>query len=242
MGGEVLSAGKDAETSGESKPRLSDLKESFSLGPSNPASGMAPRIFPTQPLHFEQAYTAYYTAMEGLASKILQAFAIDLDLDENFFESFTDRHASAIRALNYPVMSQEYCEKGNVRASAHTDYGTVTILKAGGPGLQAAKDSNPPRWVDVPYLEDAYAINLGDLMRRWTNNQWQSTLHRVVNPPVCDAWQRRQSIAFFQNVNRDALVSALPGTGEPLFEPIIAGDFLMKKHLAATSGNLGYVG
>lgn len=240
MGGEVLSAGKDAETSENSKPSLSDLKESFSLGPSNPASGMAPRIFPSQPPHFERAYTAYYTAMEGLASKVLDAFTIALGLEEGFFESFTDRHASAIRALNYPAMDEEYCVSGHVRASAHTDYGTITILKAGGPGLQAAKDTSPPSWTDVPHVEDAYVINLGDLMRRWTNDQWQSTLHQVVNPPTCDAWQRRQSIAFFQNVNRDAFVSALPGTGEPIYEPIVAGDFLMKKHLAATSGNTGY--
>ena len=100
MGGEVLSAGKDAETSDTSKPRLSDLKESFSLGPSNPASGMAPRIFPTQPAHFESAYTAYYSAMEELATRILGAFTIALGLEDGFFDAFTDRHASAIRALN----------------------------------------------------------------------------------------------------------------------------------------------
>ena len=94
---------------------------------------MPPRVFPPSPAHFEEAYTAYYNAMEGLADRILHAFTIALDLDPSFFHAFIDRHASAIRALNYPAMDKEYCASGHVRASAHTDYGTITILKAGGP-------------------------------------------------------------------------------------------------------------
>ena len=132
-------------------------------------------------------------------------------------KGFVDKHASAIRALNYPIMDKSYCASGYTRASAHTDYGTLTILRSGGPGLQVAKDTNPPTWVDVPHVEDGFVINLGDLMRRWTNNQWLSTLHQVVNPKSCNEWTRRQSIAFFHNVNNDAVVSAIPGTGTYVF-------------------------
>ena len=85
MGGEILSAGKDAEV-GETKQSLPDLKESFSLGPGNPRSGMPPRVFPPRPANFEQAWTQYYSTMESLAGHLLQAFAISLNLDENFFD------------------------------------------------------------------------------------------------------------------------------------------------------------
>jgi isopenicillin N synthase-like dioxygenase len=77
-----------------------------------------------------------------------------------------------MRALNYPSLDGQTPEPSRIRASAHTDYGTVTILKSGGPGLQVSKDRDPPTWVDVPYLEDALIVNLGDLMRRWTNDRW----------------------------------------------------------------------
>ena len=48
-----------------------------------------------------------------------------------------DHHASALRAINYPAIEMStHIEKGQLRASAHTDYGTITILRSDGPGLQ----------------------------------------------------------------------------------------------------------
>ena len=99
-------------------------------------------------------------------------------------------------------------------------------------GLQVSKDKNPPTWTDVPFIQDAFIVNLGDLMRRWTNDLWQSTLHRVIIPPAGSNWGRRQAIAFFHNLNKDAVVENLTQE-KSLYEPIIAGDFLMQKHLAS---------
>jgi isopenicillin N synthase-like dioxygenase len=149
---------------------------------------------------------------------------------------------------------------GQLRASAHTDYGTITILKTDAAGLQVSKDTDSPDWVDVPYVPSGYIINLGDLMARWTNDKWVSTLHRVVNPAevaaddclagsagngTCAAAQspdsfkktRRQSIAFFYNVNPDAVIESLPSRyvedGPGKYPAVVAGDFLLMKHLAA---------
>lgn len=231
IGGEILNAGKAKENKTETKS-LPDLKEMFSIGPENPLAGMPPRIWPSNPPDFRAKWEAYYEALTNLANQILQAFAIALNLPENYFEQFTTHHASAIRALNYPHLEGYEPQPGQIRASAHTDYGTITILRSGGPGLQVSKDRNPPNWVDVPHLEDVFIINLGDLMRRWTNDKWQSTLHQVINPPSGSNWGRRQSIAFFHNINPDAVVSVI-GTDEPKYEPIVAGDFLLQKHLAS---------
>lgn len=250
FGEEVLSAGKDAENKTQSTfVPTPDLKEMYSLGPADPAAGFPPRQFPTTPSDFESSFTTYYESVNGIAVEILKAFAIALDLPEDFFDKFVDHHASALRALNYPSVTADQVLPGQLRASAHTDYGTITILKSDGPGLQVSKDKNPPTWCDVPHVEGGFVVNLGDLMRRWTNDEWLSTLHRVIVPPfesdssqwvfdVVDgkkATKRRQSIAFFHNLNRDAVVEVLlrkPGD-VPKHEPIVAGKFLMEKHLAS---------
>lgn len=91
--------------------------------------------------------------------------------------------------------------------------------------IQLEFDSNP-------------RVSPGDLMRRWTNDRWLSTLHRVVIPNVTESneiTRKRLSIAFFHNVNRDAVVTPLllREDEEPKHPPIIAGDFLLQKHLAS---------
>jgi isopenicillin N synthase-like dioxygenase len=281
MGDEVLSAGKAAEQGGEAAAAMAtsppDLKEMFSIGPKNPAAGFPARLFPRDPAHFASAWDTYYDTLATLATHILRAFALALDLEEeSFFEQFVDHHASALRAIHYPTINTGSMLPGQLRASAHTDYGTITILKSDGPGLQVSKDKSPPTWYDVPHVEGAFIINLGDLMRRWTNDRWLSTLHRVVIPstevaaswgthaagaavaltaaaeqeeggggsasadagagaPVCMMTKRRQSMAFFHNINKDAEVSVILRSPDEVAKhaPIIAGDFLMQKHLAS---------
>lgn len=253
MGAEVLSTGKATEHGEHILHAPPDIKEMFSIGPSNPKAGFPPRIFPMKPLAFEKHWTEYYDAVNDLANQILQAFSLALELpDENFFKQFIDHHASALRAINYPAIeSRDQILPAQCRASAHTDYGTITILRTDGPGLQVSKDLDPPVWHDVPHVENAFIVNLGDLMRRWTNDTWLSTLHRVIVPNnditvinsdgeeervVCN---RRQSLAFFHNINPDAIVSPILRHSDeiPRHQPIVAGEFLLQKHLASIGTN-----
>lgn len=150
-----------------------DLKETFSLGPSNPASGVTARRIPHSPIEFESAIKNYYEAMEQLALSLAQAMALGLELPRNHFVDKMDRHQSALRLLNYPNVT-EPTPPGQLRAGAHTDYGAFTILKSGGPGLQVKRDQTSDSWVDVPTFdsEDVFIINLGDMMQRWTNGKY----------------------------------------------------------------------
>lgn len=101
--GEVLELGKFAEASGQQEMppiglSIPDLKEMFSLGPSNPRSGFPARIFPSQPSNFESTWREYYKSMESLALVILSAFATALELpNQQYFEDFLDHHACTIR-------------------------------------------------------------------------------------------------------------------------------------------------
>lgn len=244
LGGEILSRGKELEgrKAGEQtsqEPAGGDLKEMFQIGPANELSGMPARRVPSEPAGFAEAWAAYYEEANALACRLLKAFALALGLPEDWFESKVDRHISALRANNYPDQANMEVPPGSIRCSAHTDYGTITILRSGGPGLQVSKDKDQPVWHDVPFVQDGFVVNLGDLMRRWTNDRWSSTLHRVVNPPADKAasWGRRLALAFFHNLNKDALVETIPSCVSAecpsLYEPIVAGEFLMLKHLAS---------
>ena len=87
-----------------------------------------------------------------------------------------DHHISALRLLNYfevPVGGDNDDKVLPLRASAHTDYGPLTILLSGGPGLQVKKDLETEQaWVDVAYVPDTFVVNLGDMMQRWTNGTY----------------------------------------------------------------------
>ena len=247
-----------------------DLKETFAVGPpTENGSGMPPRRWiDSSPNHtiadFQNSLEAYYQRMEDLALILLQIFAIALDESPDFFENKMDHHMSALRLVHYyPLLESTTKTKSKskrrlVRAGAHTDYGALTILAAQEEGLEVLlrdnvatddnddeNENNKQRWYPVPLVPGALVVNLGDLMQRWTNNEWVSTMHRVVMPFTSpEAQERRYSMAYFVNINGDTPIKPLNccrGRGEDddgdvrnnSGRVITAGEHLMAKHLAS---------
>lgn len=213
-----------------------DLKQSFAIGPVDPPThqitdpdesfAWSANLWPDALPAMRPAWERYYRELAALAGRLLSTMALALDLPADHFDGQIDRHTSAMRALDYPphpdVADDQY------GASAHTDYGTLTILLAdpevGGLQVQAPDGT----WHDAHAPRGSFVVNLGDAMARWTNDRWRSTMHRVLVPR-----QRRQSIAFFHNANWDALIECLPTCLEPgevpRHPPIEAGPHLMHK-------------
>ena len=82
--------------------------------------------------HYSMENTeAYYENANQLAQRLLRAFAMALELPEDWFVGKTDKHVSALRSNNYPDQANMVVPEGSIRCSAHTDYGTLTILKSG---------------------------------------------------------------------------------------------------------------
>jgi len=220
-----------------------DLKESFSIGPPDRSHAdtrssdldfrLAPNLWPIDPSGLKAAWSTYYHAMSELAARIMRIFAVALDLSEDFFEDKFDQHPSAMRALNYPRQLVPP-KPGQLRAGAHTDYGSVTILLAEPDpgGLEICTPGG--EWSAVPSVPGAFIVNIGDLLARWTNDRWVSTLHRVVCPPPDErARQQRQSIAFFHQPNWDAEIRCIstclaPG-GKAKYAPVTSGAHLREK-------------
>lgn len=224
---------------------VQDLKETFAVGPDNPDSGMPPRRWiqsPNVSPKFPDALQSYYQHMERLSLFLLEIFALALDEDASYFKAKMDHHLSALRLAHYFPLETPKDDLHVVRAGAHTDYGALTILAAQDKGLEVLLEG---KWVPVPLVKDAFIINLGDLMQRWTNDQWVSTMHRVAMPST-DALEQRYSMAYFVNVNGDAVIEPLPScvTGDSQrtaikYPPITAGDHLMAKHLASMGESHG---
>jgi len=199
----------------------------------------APNVWPTTLPGFDTAYAEYFDAMGDLARSLMRIFALALELPEPFFDDKIDNHISMFRSLRYPHLKGGI-EEGQLRAGAHTDYGSLTIVKPDGAlgGLQVRNRERT--WIDVPYVEDGFVVNIGDLMMQWTNDQWISTLHRVVNPPEnVDGDQQRQSLVFFHQPNYDVMVkclpSCLPAGDEPRYAPVTSGDHLQSKFVRQTT-------
>jgi len=231
-----------------------DRKECYSSGPLSPPAGHAwtddfdffygTNIWPAKPAGFRQAWSNYYVAMERLGSQIMQLLALALQLDADYFVEFHTRHLGALRALNYPSMTNEFLP-GQQRAGAHSDYGSVTILKPD-PSVGGLEVQLPTgEWVDAPSIENAFIVNIGDLLARWTNNRWVSTLHRVVDPVTKSGspTPRRQSIAYFMNPNYDVEIKTIPTCQRlnepPKYPPVLAGRYLIEKFRSAEPEKVG---
>jgi isopenicillin N synthase-like dioxygenase len=225
-----------------------DLLESFAIGPLNPGNGpywtdtygsihFHPNLWPKRPLGFRAAVTAYWQAMEELSARLTRIFALSLELPENFFADKMDRHVSTMRLNFYPAQPVAPLP-GQIRAGAHSDYGAFTILRteAAPGGLQVVRRGGS--WIDVPNIANGFVVNIGDLLMRWTNDRWVSTVHRVVNPPeAVRASTTRMSVAFFQVPNHDVEVRCFesctaPGN-PPRYAPTSAGAHWRAKILAA---------
>lgn len=205
-----------------------DLKESLNIG------AIADRnLLPTKPTQGKTLWTAYFDAMSKLASDLMTIFALALDLPEDYFRDKIDHPSSFLRLINYPDQPTDPLP-GQLRAGAHSDYGTLTILRAENApgGLQVL--SRQGEWLDVNIVPESFVINIGDLMMRWTNDRWISTVHRVVNPPRDKSLgSRRQSMVFFHNPNNDAAIepisSCVDYSHPPKYAPITAGEHLEMK-------------
>jgi isopenicillin N synthase-like dioxygenase len=231
-----------AATLGAQEPK--DLREQFMIGTLAPippaltalpgaAGCYATNIWPDPPAAYRDIFTALYRRGERLADTLMRIFARGLGVEEGYFSDKIDHHFSVLGSNHYPQLDHDPLP-GQLRVGAHTDFGSLTILaptEAPG-GLQVMMADG--RWIDVNPVPGCLVINLGDMMARWTNDRWRSTLHRVANPPAgSGARSRRQSLAFFCHPNYDAEIMCIESCAStaapPKYPPILAGEHMRMK-------------
>ncbi|KAI1776350.1 2OG-Fe(II) oxygenase superfamily protein [Hypoxylon cercidicola] len=183
--------GMHTETLDPKTQRVGDFKEGFNFGTFE--GGKATQPIPGSIEPHQAQLAAFREACHALCQKLLLLFGIGLGVDPPTF--FTAAHApsqpsgSILRFLYYPPPSATpSAEPADVRAGAHSDYGSVTLLfrLRGQAGLEIREPATggwAPVPVSPPGTEDDVSppilVNIGDLLSYWTNGLLRSTVHRV---------------------------------------------------------------
>jgi isopenicillin N synthase-like dioxygenase len=145
---------------------------------------------------------------------------------------FMDRQASVARLIRYPAVTKPPLS-GQLRAGTHTDYGIMTFVRGDDTpgGLQVKHRQGG--WIDVHPPRGSFVCNIGDLMMRWSNDRWVSTLHRVAVPPPDAVPTDRISLVFFQNPNPDTVIrcfeSCVGPDGMEKYPPITVAEHYLGK-------------
>ena len=220
---------KDAE--------VHDLKEFWHVGRSLPAGHdladyMADNIWPAEVADFEETFEALYAAFDAAGLKVLEAIAIHLGLDRDYFASTVKDGNSVMRLLRYPPLEGAEAE-GAIRAAAHGDINTITLLLgAEEAGLELLTKQG--EWLAVNPPPGALAVNIGDMLDRLTNGKLRSTTHRVVNPHGDAAYRARYSMPFFLHFRPDYVIEPLAScpeseTGNVPQPAISSHEFLLQR-------------
>ena len=202
--------------------RKGDFKQAFNIG-----EFIAGR--PQQPMpKFLESHITELAEFERTCKltcdRVLDLLALGLEVEEpNFFSS---RHIQpsgcTVRLLYYPAIPDEvdYKPEVDVRAGAHSDYGSVTLLfqRPGQPGLEIRTSENT--WAPVPVIPDGYTasttfppilVNIADLLSYWTNGLLKSTVHRVIFPQEARrGGEDRYSIAYFCHPGNNTELVPIP--------------------------------
>lgn len=223
------------------------MKEGFYFGRDIPLThpaviagkfNMGPNTYPegvSDPAFFRSTMDNYAEAMIDLIKDVLKVLAMTLNLPETYFDQFTREPIATLRLLHYPPQepTADSSERG---IGAHTDFGAVTLLLQDDVGGLQVYDQPTNTWIDVTPTPNAYVVNLGNLMMRWSNDRYISNLHRVINK----SGRERYSIPFFFPGNPDFLVSCLPGCEGiegAKYAPIKVEDWIRGRYASTYGGD-----
>lgn len=217
--------------------QVHDLKEFWHVGRSLPeghelADYMGDNVWPAEVEGFKNTFETLYASFETAGLRVLEAIALHLGLERNYFDATVKDGNSVMRLLHYPPIAGEHAE-GAIRAAAHGDINTITLLLgAEEAGLELLTKQGNWRSIDVP--KGALVINIGDMLDRLTNGKLRSTTHRVVNPRGEAAYRARYSMPFFLHFRPDFMIEPLAScsqdvTGNPPEPAISSHDFLQQR-------------
>jgi isopenicillin N synthase-like dioxygenase len=173
---------------------------------------------------FREQTLNYMSTMEALCRKLVRLYALALDLPADYFDACFARPHMILRQSRYPQIDAS--DDTIASLVPHTDSGFMTLLP---PNKVQGLSINLPNgeWYDAPHVEDAFVVNGGDILHRWTNERFLSTPHRVRNV----SGTVRYAIPFFCDPDHDTVIECLPSCRSadhpPKYPPIKFGDYAL---------------
>jgi len=204
-----------------------DLKEVFFYGPdtsledADVLAGKALSAVNRWPgdvcMQLQRRIVPYHRALCTLGSRLLSAIAVSFDQPPDSFKPYYQKPMARGQLVYYPnsAVSDEQSQRFGV--APHTDFGVLTLLhqdQSG--GLQIKNRAGD--WIEAPPIPGTLVCNTGDLLERWSNGRFKSTVHRVINR----SGRARYSMPVFFDPDSDAVIDpALLGavaTGNPTLQ------------------------
>ena len=218
-----------------------DLKEFYHVGQdlafipdSDPIKSEYPEnIWPQEVPQLKQDALEAYETLENAGRQMLRAIALNLGVEEDYFEAKVAHGNSILRQIHYfPIENPDAVPADAVRAAEHGDINLITLLMgASADGLQVRRRDG--KWIPITALPDQLVVNVGDMLERLTNKKLKSTIHRVANPPREKMNTSRFSIPFFMHPRSEMDLTCLPSCvtdAQPKqFPDTTAGEFLEER-------------
>jgi isopenicillin N synthase-like dioxygenase len=213
-----------------------DFKEFFSIGlelaEDDPCvlAGEAlrgPNQWPAFMPELRLALDAYYEEVGRAGADLLKAVAVGLGIDSGFFAPKYGKRLQRTQMVYYPP-HPPMAESDQFGVAPHTDYGCITLLHQDNSGGLQVRELGSNRWIDATPIEGSLVVNVGDLLARWSNDRFRSTLHRVINK----SGHERYSIATFYDPTYSAVVDPCDlgiDAANSLYPPVAAGDYILKR-------------
>ena len=199
-----------------------DWREQIDIGPQRPTIGgpgkpdylwlQGPNQWPAALPELPGIIDEWDAALSGVARALLRHWAASLGSPPDVFDAaFAGTPATLIKVIRYPARAATAPRRGRTQRfrGAHPAVGRARLSRPAGvaprlPGLGS-------EWVDVPGLDGAFVVNIGELLEVATGGYLRATEHRVdLRSAGCaGSAAERISIAYFFNPRLDAQVPVL---------------------------------
>ncbi|MBS0520861.1 MAG: isopenicillin N synthase family oxygenase [Proteobacteria bacterium] len=167
-----------------------------------------PNRWPSSLPGFRETVVDYCSDLERLVQKMVHIYARALDLPAQYFDAAFQDPQFSLRMTHYPHQDGPAVDEFGL--APHTDTSFLTLLAPNDvPGLSIRTQDGG--WIDAPAIPDAYVVNGGQMLQRWTNDFFLATPHRAVNR----SGGERYALPFFCDANIDWPIAAVPTTVGP---------------------------